>query len=279
MKTSSLLALLLALAAAGIAHADPAPATGARRARRAERGRRRQADRARGDDRRAVRRGAERALAADRRRRWQDVRSSARPPAAGSRAAGRGAARRRVLHPRQGRQRRRDRALRVGSASRTSCASIRRSSIGSRRSIARASESQRGLVRRRRATTSATATTSPTASCAASSSTRTACCARSTRSRSASARSRAHAELDPRRTCGLPRPRYGFGEVRLACTRRVSVDARAALGVSDGASPGRARPVTFGRPWRSSVTVGGEYIATSAAPRGCACSGTPRRRC
>jgi len=54
---------------------------------------------------------------------------------------------------------------------------------------------------------------------------------------------------------------YGFGEVRLRLHPSVFVDARAALGVSDGGFAGGARgAITFGRPWRSALTIGGEYL-------------------
>ena len=54
---------------------------------------------------------------------------------------------------------------------------------------------------------------------------------------------------------------YGFGEVRLRLQPSVFVDMRADLGVSDGGFAGGARgQVTFGKPWRSSLQLGGEYL-------------------
>ena len=55
--------------------------------------------------------------------------------------------------------------------------------------------------------------------------------------------------------------RYGFGEVRLRAHPSLFVDLRVALGVShEGFDQGVRGAVTFGKPWRSSVTVGGELI-------------------
>ena len=55
--------------------------------------------------------------------------------------------------------------------------------------------------------------------------------------------------------------RYGFGGVRLRASERLFVDARASLGAShDGFDGGIAGAITFGKPWRSCVTVGGEYL-------------------
>ncbi len=55
--------------------------------------------------------------------------------------------------------------------------------------------------------------------------------------------------------------RYGFGGIRLRPHRAVFVDARASLGVSqDGFDQGLRGQVTFGRPWRSCVQVGGETL-------------------
>jgi hypothetical protein len=55
--------------------------------------------------------------------------------------------------------------------------------------------------------------------------------------------------------------RYGFGQVRLRAHPSVFLDGRLGLGVSheDFAASGRAA-ITFGKPWRSCVQVGGEYI-------------------
>jgi len=53
--------------------------------------------------------------------------------------------------------------------------------------------------------------------------------------------------------------RYGFGELRLRAHASVFLDLRVALGVSqDGFDQAARGQVIFGKPWRSSVTVGGE---------------------
>lgn len=55
--------------------------------------------------------------------------------------------------------------------------------------------------------------------------------------------------------------RYGFGEVRLRAHPSVFFDVRVALGVShEGFDQALRGQVTFGKPWRSSVSVGGEII-------------------
>ena len=55
--------------------------------------------------------------------------------------------------------------------------------------------------------------------------------------------------------------RYGFGEIRLRLHASVFVDARAALGVSTQGFTGGTRGVlTFGKPWRSCLQFGGEYL-------------------
>jgi len=55
--------------------------------------------------------------------------------------------------------------------------------------------------------------------------------------------------------------RYGFGQVRLRVTPSVFLDARAGLGVSQENFEGLGRAsITFGKPWRSNVSVGGEYF-------------------
>ena len=55
--------------------------------------------------------------------------------------------------------------------------------------------------------------------------------------------------------------RYGFGEVRVRAHPSVFLDLRVALGASqDGFDQGVRGAITFGKPWRSSVSVGGEYI-------------------
>jgi len=55
--------------------------------------------------------------------------------------------------------------------------------------------------------------------------------------------------------------RYGYGEVRIRAHPSVFFDARASLGVShEGFDQGVRGVVTFGKPWRSSLSVGGEYL-------------------
>jgi hypothetical protein len=55
--------------------------------------------------------------------------------------------------------------------------------------------------------------------------------------------------------------RFGYGEVRVRAHRSVFLDARAALGVShEGFDQGIRGQVTFGKPWRSCVQVGGEFF-------------------
>lgn len=55
--------------------------------------------------------------------------------------------------------------------------------------------------------------------------------------------------------------RYGFGQLTLRVHPSVFLDARAGLGVSHVEFQGSGRAaVTFGKPWRSCVTFGGEYI-------------------
>lgn len=55
--------------------------------------------------------------------------------------------------------------------------------------------------------------------------------------------------------------RYGFGEVRVRPHRSVFFDLRVALGVShDGFDQGARGVVTFGKPWRSNVSIGGEIF-------------------
>lgn len=57
--------------------------------------------------------------------------------------------------------------------------------------------------------------------------------------------------------------RYGFGQVRLRLDPSVFFDARAGLGVSDEGFEQLVRgEVTFGKPWRSNVSVGGEYLGS-----------------
>ena len=55
--------------------------------------------------------------------------------------------------------------------------------------------------------------------------------------------------------------RYGFGEIRVRAHPSVFLDFRVALGVSQrGFDQGVRGQVTFGKPWRSSVSVGGEAM-------------------
>jgi hypothetical protein len=55
--------------------------------------------------------------------------------------------------------------------------------------------------------------------------------------------------------------RYGFGQVRMRAHPSVFLDARVGLGVShyDFEASGRGA-ITFGKPWRSCVQLGAEYI-------------------
>lgn len=55
--------------------------------------------------------------------------------------------------------------------------------------------------------------------------------------------------------------RYGFGQVRMRLHPSVFVDARVGLGVSQKSFKGSGSgQLIFGKPWRSAVMVGGEYI-------------------
>lgn len=57
------------------------------------------------------------------------------------------------------------------------------------------------------------------------------------------------------------RARYGFGEVRTRLHPAIFVDLRGTLGVShDGFVAGAGAAITFGRPWATCVTVGGEGL-------------------
>ncbi|HSK00928.1 MAG TPA: hypothetical protein VK932_06795 [Kofleriaceae bacterium] len=57
------------------------------------------------------------------------------------------------------------------------------------------------------------------------------------------------------------RTRYGFGEVRLRAHPSVFLDLRGALGAGERGFEGGVRgAITFGKPWRSCVAVGGEYL-------------------
>lgn len=55
--------------------------------------------------------------------------------------------------------------------------------------------------------------------------------------------------------------RYGFGEIRVRPHRSIFLDLRVDLGVSHrGFDQGARGVITFGKPWRSNVSVGGEMI-------------------
>jgi hypothetical protein len=55
--------------------------------------------------------------------------------------------------------------------------------------------------------------------------------------------------------------RYGFGQVRLRFDPSVFVDARVGLGASQDGFEGNVRgQLTLGKPWRSCVQLGGEYL-------------------
>jgi hypothetical protein len=55
--------------------------------------------------------------------------------------------------------------------------------------------------------------------------------------------------------------RYGFGEARMRAHPSIFLDARGALAASHkGFSGGVRGQIIFGKPWRSSVFVGGEYM-------------------
>jgi hypothetical protein len=55
--------------------------------------------------------------------------------------------------------------------------------------------------------------------------------------------------------------RYGFGEVRLRVHPSVFLDGRLALGVSqEGFAQGAGGAITFGKPWRSNLAIGGEFL-------------------
>ncbi len=55
--------------------------------------------------------------------------------------------------------------------------------------------------------------------------------------------------------------RYGFGEVRVRVHPSVFVDGRVALGVTqDGFDGGVRGQIIFGKPWRSSLFIGGEAL-------------------
>jgi hypothetical protein len=55
--------------------------------------------------------------------------------------------------------------------------------------------------------------------------------------------------------------RYGFGQIRLRAHPSVFLDGRFGLGVSQDGFEGHGRAsITFGKPWRSCVQIGGEYF-------------------
>jgi hypothetical protein len=55
--------------------------------------------------------------------------------------------------------------------------------------------------------------------------------------------------------------RYGFGQVRWRIHPSLFIDARVGMGVDDSGFQAQARgSMTFGKPWRSCVTVGGEHL-------------------
>jgi len=59
----------------------------------------------------------------------------------------------------------------------------------------------------------------------------------------------------------LRRLRYGYGEVRLRAHPSLFFDLRGVLGAGeDGFEAGIRGAVTFGKPWRSCVTAGAEYL-------------------
>jgi hypothetical protein len=57
------------------------------------------------------------------------------------------------------------------------------------------------------------------------------------------------------------RMRYGFGELRVRAHPSLFADVRGSLGADqDGFQSGIRGALTFGKPWRSCVTVGGEHL-------------------
>ena len=55
--------------------------------------------------------------------------------------------------------------------------------------------------------------------------------------------------------------RYGFGELRVRVHPSVFLDGRISLGASqEGFAPGAGGAVTFGKPWRSNLAIGGEFL-------------------
>lgn len=66
----------------------------------------------------------------------------------------------------------------------------------------------------------------------------------------------------PEAPVGLHGSRYGFAQLRWRVHPSVFLDTRFGLGVSHAGFGGNGRGVlTLGKPWRSCVQVGGEYIA------------------
>lgn len=60
--------------------------------------------------------------------------------------------------------------------------------------------------------------------------------------------------------------RYGYGEIRVRPHESIFLDARASLGVSgEGFDQGLRGQITFGKPWRSCVQVGGEKLGDLGA--------------
>ncbi|HEY5946365.1 MAG TPA: hypothetical protein VIV40_12770 [Kofleriaceae bacterium] len=54
---------------------------------------------------------------------------------------------------------------------------------------------------------------------------------------------------------------YGYGQIRMRLHPSVFLDARIGLGVSQEDFEGLGRgSITFGKPWRSNVSIGGEYF-------------------
>lgn len=55
--------------------------------------------------------------------------------------------------------------------------------------------------------------------------------------------------------------RYGFGQLRVRLDPSVFLDARIGMGVSHDGFGGQTRgQLTFGKPWRSCLQIGGEYL-------------------
>ena len=266
----------------------PIAAARARRPRRADREPGRRADRARGDDRRAVRRDARRCAGArSARPAWHDTpfeRSStggwfamlppAAPPGVEYYIRGTDTAGAEVDHFASAAA---PHVVRVDPTVADRLETLDRARLGDL--------DRRGRARRRRRTTSATATTSPTTSCAASWSTRIACCASLHEvGFGFGSIQRPHAGDVGADDADVPTHgvRYGFGQVR-AARRSVGVRRRSRLGL--GVEPGRLRAERARRDHvRQAVAIvpaGRRRVLRRSRrrARGCACSGTPRRRC